>query len=70
MAMKTKLLLLLTAGLVLGSLSSCNAPYYGGGGGSRPCYRRSPGSGSNLGGYRGGGAGGGFGGSFGGFGGR
>lgn len=68
MAMKTKLLLLLTAGLTLASLSSCNAPYYGGG--SRPYNRRSPGSGSNLGGYRGGGAGGGFGGSFGGFGGR
>ncbi len=68
MAMKTKLLLLLTAGLALGSLSSCNAPYYGGG--SRPYYRRSPGCASNLGGYRGGGAGGGFGGSFGGFSGR
>ncbi len=72
--MKTKLLILLTAILTLGTFSSCYAPYGYGSSYRRPHYRsgyaRHYGNNATMGGYRGGGSGGGFGGSFGGFGGR
>lgn len=67
--MKTKLLVLFTAILTLGSISSCNAPN-GYGGSSYQGNTRHYGNNATMGGYRGGGAGGGFGGGFGGFGGR
>jgi len=61
--MKTKLFVLLTAILTLGTFSSCYAPYGYRRSYRRPSYERS----TTMGGYRGGGSGGGFGGSFGGF---
>ena len=61
--MKTKLFVLLTAILTLGTFSSCDSPYGYGNSYRRTSYSRN----TNMGGYRGGGSGGGFGGSFGGF---